>query len=82
VAETGRSCWGSGQQDASGSEADAGSRNPGSGTALAVTERLSSSPSGGAVTPAARLRVLREFVENARQKREEFVKVIKMRRRY
>ena len=32
VAETGRSCWGSGQQDASGSEADAGSRNPGSGT--------------------------------------------------
>ena len=28
VAETGRSCWGSGQQDASGSEADAGSRNP------------------------------------------------------
>ena len=30
VAETGRSCWGSGQQDASGSEADAGSRNPGS----------------------------------------------------
>ena len=32
VAETGRSCWGSGQQDASGSEADAGSRNPGSVT--------------------------------------------------
>ena len=30
VAETGRSCWGSGQQDASSSEADAGSRNPGS----------------------------------------------------
>ena len=30
VAETGRSCWGRGQQDASGSEADAGSRNPGS----------------------------------------------------
>ena len=28
------------------------------------------------------LRGLREFVENARQKREEFVKVIKMRRRY
>ena len=28
VAETGRSCWGRGQQDASGSEADAGSRNP------------------------------------------------------
>ena len=28
MAETGRSCWGSGQQDASGSEADAGSRNP------------------------------------------------------
>ena len=28
------------------------------------------------------LRALREFVENARQKREEFVKVIKMRRRY
>ena len=28
AAETGRSCWGSGQQDASGSEADAGSRNP------------------------------------------------------
>ena len=25
----GRSCWGSGQQDASESEADAGSRNPG-----------------------------------------------------
>ena len=32
VAETGRSCWGCGQQDASGSEADAGSRNPGSVT--------------------------------------------------
>ena len=32
VAETGRSCWGRGQQDASGSEADAGSRNPGSVT--------------------------------------------------
>ena len=32
MAETGRSCWGSGQQDASGSEADAGSRNPGSVT--------------------------------------------------
>ena len=29
AAETGRSCWGSGQQDASGSAADAGSRNPG-----------------------------------------------------
>ena len=28
AAETGRSCWGSGQQDASDSEADAGSRNP------------------------------------------------------
>ena len=32
AAETGRSCWGSGQQDASDSEADAGSRNPGSAT--------------------------------------------------
>ena len=32
AAETGRSCWGRGQQDASGSEADAGSRNPGSVT--------------------------------------------------
>ena len=28
AADTGRSCWGSGQQDASDSEADAGSRNP------------------------------------------------------
>ena len=28
AADTGRSCWGRGQQDASGSEADAGSRNP------------------------------------------------------
>ena len=28
AAETGRSCWGSGQQDASDSVADAGSRNP------------------------------------------------------
>ena len=35
-----RSCWGRGQQDASGSEADAGSRNPGSGIASAMTERL------------------------------------------
>ena len=41
VAETGRSCWGRGQQDASDSEADAGSRNPGSGIASALTERLS-----------------------------------------
>ena len=32
MAETGRSCWGRGQQDASDSEADAGSRNPGSVT--------------------------------------------------
>ena len=32
AAETGRSCWGRGQRDASGSEADAGSRNPGSVT--------------------------------------------------
>ena len=47
MAETGRSCWGSGQQDASGSEADAGSRNPGSGTASAVTERLSSAAAYG-----------------------------------
>ena len=31
AAETGRSCWGRGQQDASDSEADAGCRNPGSG---------------------------------------------------
>ena len=36
VAETGRSCWGRGQQDASSSEADAGSRNP----ALASEARL------------------------------------------
>ena len=50
----------------------------GGGTASAVTERLSP----GAVTPAARLRGLREFVENARLKRKEFVNVIKMRRRY
>ena len=28
AAETGRSCWGRGQQDASDSAADAGSRNP------------------------------------------------------
>ena len=28
AAETGRSCWGRGQQDASDSEADAGSHNP------------------------------------------------------
>ena len=32
AAETGRSCWGRGQQDASDSEADAGSRTPGSVT--------------------------------------------------
>ena len=128
VAETGRSCWGRGQQDASGSEADAGSRNPGSvtegdgegkpgrkeplrsdgqalcqsdtiavselfgsGLALSVGLAPASSPRGGAIgrpgnfplsTPAACLRRLREFVENARQKREEFVKVIKMPRRY
>ena len=36
----------------------------------------------GALSSEARLRSLREFVENARQKREEFVKVIKMPRRY
>ena len=40
VAETGSRCWGCGQQDASDSEADAGSRNPVSGTASAVTERF------------------------------------------
>ena len=32
AAETGSRCWGRGQQDASESEADAGSRNPGSVT--------------------------------------------------
>ena len=40
MADRGRGDWGSGQQDASGSEADAGSRNPGSGIASAMTERL------------------------------------------
>ena len=40
VAETGSRCWGRGQQDASDSAADAGSRNPGSGIAQAMTERL------------------------------------------
>ena len=55
---------------------------PGQWHCEAMTERLSSSPSGGAVTPSARLRALREFVENARLKRKEFVNVIKMRRRY
>ena len=44
AAETGRSCWGRGQQDASDSEADAGCRNPGSGIAQAMTERASPSP--------------------------------------
>ena len=39
------------------------------------------SPSGGGVA-AGDGEGYREFVENARQKREEFVKVIKMRRRY
>ena len=47
-----------------------------------VTRPAKGSPSGGAVTPSARLRGLREFVENARLKRKEFVNVIKMRRRY
>ena len=46
-----------GQQDASGSEADAGSRNPGSGSASALTERLSSSPLGE-LSSEARLRGL------------------------
>ena len=40
VAETGSRCWGRGQQDASDSAAAAGSRNPGSGIASAMTERL------------------------------------------
>ena len=53
-----------------------------SGVQWKVTRPAKGSPSGGAVPPAACLRGLREFVENARQKREEFVKVIKMRRRY
>ena len=43
--------------------------HPGSGTASAVTERLFPD-------------LFREFVENARLKRKEFVNVIKMRRRY
>ena len=38
AAETGRSCWGSGQQDASDSEADAGCRNP--ALSAKQTERL------------------------------------------
>ena len=38
AAETGRSCWGSGQQDASDSAADAGSRNP--ALSAKQTERL------------------------------------------
>ena len=43
---------------------------------------LPKAPPLGELSSEARLRGLREFVENARQKREEFVKVIKMPRRY
>ena len=39
-------------------------------------------PLWGSWRAQARLRALREFVENARLKRKEFVNVIKMRRRY
>ena len=53
-----------------------------SGVQVKPARHARGSPSGGAVTPAASLRALREFVENARVKREEFVNVIKMRRRY
>ena len=115
VAETGRSCWGRGQQDASGSEADAGSRNPGSvtegdgegkpgrkeplrsdGQAFCQSDTIAAPVIlGQQPCPLSRacarqlpqreslcLRGLREFVENARLKRKEFVNVIKMRRRY
>ena len=57
----------------------------GSSLALSVSLRSPAPPKGeplGALSSEACLRGLREFVENARQKREEFVKVIKMRRRY
>ena len=37
AAETGRSCWGRGQQDASDSAADAGSRNPVTVSAVSYT---------------------------------------------
>jgi len=49
----------------------------GSGLALSVSLRSPALPEGEPLPEG-----LREFVENARQKREEFVKVIKMRRRY
>ena len=57
----------------------------GSSLALSVSLRSPAPPKGeplGALSSEACLRGLREFVENARQKREEFVKVIKMPRRY
>ena len=46
-----------------------------------VIRPAKASPSGGGVAVGDG-EGYREFVENARQKREEFVKVIKMRRRY
>ena len=57
----------------------------GSSLALSVSLRSPAPPKGeplGALSSEACLRGLREFVENARVKREEFVNVIKMRRRY
>ena len=64
VADTGRSCWGSGQQDASDSEADAGSRNPSvparrnrwcfSGSLLARKRELSSTATALYPAPQAR----------------------------
>ena len=57
----------------------------GSSLALSVSLRSPAPPKGeplGALSSEACLRGLREFVENARLKREEFVNVIKMRRRY
>ena len=57
----------------------------GSSLALSVSLRSPAPPKGeplGALSSEACLRGLREFVENARLKRKEFVNVIKMRRRY
>ena len=54
----------------------------GSSLALSVSLRSPAPPKGEPLTERLFPNLFREFVENARLKREEFVNVIKMRRRY
>ena len=65
AAETGRSCWGSGQQDASDSEADAGSRNPALASGARLRGLLCHSDPFSNASPTAFCKASMEMVQRA-----------------